>query len=234
MAALALAVQSCVMFNDKAFEEDPQYESVEYLHDEVLYFVFGAVELADFFDRYQDIREDREAAVALGEEYFGSHFNQKHLVFEEYSGGYPWGFINLTSTPGFYIIRTLLPYSYYQSGDFHVEVTGDREYRIRTVKTKEVGPQSPDFTIDLDCSASVASNGDITVGHLDLKYEEEVGKTRTKAHIMSSSSPVKLKMSRKGNISRIPFAGKLDYDIEGETFSDKFTVEYSEDKFTIL
>ncbi len=234
LAALALTVQSCVMFNDKDFEEDPQYESVDYLHDEVLSHVFSSIELADFFDRYQDIREDRKASEALGKEYFGGHFNPKHLVFEEYSGGYPWGSINQAAAPGSYIIRSLLAYSYYQGGDFHVEVTGDREYRIRTVETKDVGVFSPEFSIILDCSASVEDNGEITVGHLDLKYEEEVGKTRTKSHITSSTSPVKLKMCREGKRSEIPFAGTLDYDIEGETFSSRFTVEYSGEKFIIL
>ncbi len=222
---IASLAWSCTWYSDKDMNENPQRATVEYMQNK-LNSVFRTIEIADFFDRYQKIREDRDASIVLGEWYFGGAFRQEDLVYEGYNGGL-WGRIAPTSDPGMYIVN---PYNYEQDVIYHVEITADRKFLISTTpETKDIGPWINDFTMELECTASLSGN-DMIIEAMDLTYVEDSGKMKTKVLIKSTDDPARMHLCKKGSREDMPFAGTLSYDVENEMIDDEFSVRYSETK----
>ncbi len=233
LAAIALMSQACISSPDKDKDENPRRESVEYLNYEALSKAAWSAGLADFFDRYQDIRQDRDAALALGREYFGAAFHPQHLVYERYYAGI-FGEIYLTETPGQYRIT----YSTEGPGNivFNVETLEDRRYRItsKTIYTKDPGPQWTPFEIVLECTATITPEGIAVIENLDLGYREIAADKTTTARITSTPASAKFRLFLEHAWDRMPFEGTLDYQIGGDLINDKFSVRYSGDKYDIL
>ncbi len=236
LAALALLSQSCLIYTDKEELESPQLESAQLMHNNVIMPVYMAIEMADFFDRYQAVREDRDAAIALGREYYGDGLYEEQLVYESYYGD--GGRILLTDVPGRYIV---IPRSRYtDDGDvkYYVEALGDRRYHITTKEPRTrlyIPPvQIADSEVELDCTAAVGPDGLTVIEEMDIKYEELAGKQTTTAEITSTPSSVKLQLCNKGLGNYMPFAGILKFSISGGLVNDEFSVQYSERQFNIL
>ncbi len=233
-AALALLAQACVTYTDKGMDESPQRQSVEFLHNAVIQSVYVTIETADFFDRYQKIREDRDAAIALAKEYYGEKFNDSHLVYESFFGR-QGGKILLTSVPGQYIMEPGSPYTYEDDTKYHVEVLEDRRYRITTEKpgTKSLPPIFTEFAVGLECIATVNPDYTVVVEKFDMDYSEEARLQITKATVRSTQDPVKYRLGENA-WEMVPFSGTLDFTISGELVNDSFSVKYNNNDYQIL
>ncbi len=230
MVALA---QSCVFYSDKDLDEDPRQAAYEYLKKDVLGDLFRAIEVADFFDRYQAIREDRNASTALGRLYFGEYFNENNLVYEGYEGGF-WGTITPTDIPGTY--KVIPMYADPTVTSYNIEVTPERRFIISSNPESKALPPSywvSDYGLDMECTASI-SERNIVIEALDLKYTETTGKMDTKAHITSTAEPAMMYLCREGSFENEPYAGVLNYEIENDIFKDEFSVRFHNGKYEIL
>ncbi len=234
LGALALLMQSCVVSTTKTDGETPQFQSVRYLNDAVLEQTLWSITLADFFDNYQKIKEDRDAAIALGKEYFGDRFMPEWLVYENYESG-TMGKIHLTDVPGLYKIVNL-PRMGSGMIELYVEVSEGRKYHVTTKmpRTKETGPMWMGFKSEIECTATVTPEGIGIIENLDIEYIEENNKKITEARITSTSDPAKFRIFNENVWNFTPFAGTLDYEIGGDVINDEFSVKYSESKFDIL
>ncbi len=230
MVALA---QSCIFYSDRDLEEDPRQTAYEYLKREALGDLFRAVEIADFFDRYQAIKEDRDASTALGRLYFGSYLNESDLVYEGYEGGF-WGTITPTGIPGSYQVIPM--YADPTVISYNIEVTPERKFIIRSKPSSKALPPSfwvNYYGMELECTASI-SEGYIIIENLDMNYIETTGKMDTKAHITSTADPAMMHLCREGSFENEPFAGILNYKIENDIFQDEFSVKFHNGKYEIL
>ena len=110
-AVFMLLVQGCVMYSDKDEIENAQVDVSDLMYFNYVSPVISMAELADFFDRYQDIRTDRDQAEALARSYFGEYFNPENLFYEEFSVHPYWGKIAVTETDGQYLVYPLRTFS---------------------------------------------------------------------------------------------------------------------------
>ncbi len=233
---MALLAQSCIIYSDKDEPEKPRFETARLMHYNVLLPVYKSIELVDFFDRYQAVREDRDAAVALGREYYGDYLNEEHLVYENYLSNI--GSIHITDVPGKYIIQTQS--EYYGDNDevFYVEVLGDRRYHIATTvpETKLYIPPVfiADSEIKLDCTATVGQDNVAVIETMYIKYEEKAGEGITTAEITSTDSPVKIQFCSRETGADKPYSGVLEFKLSGELVNDEFSVKYSDREFKVL
>ncbi len=230
LAVLALLLQSCDKYSTQRSDEDPQVSSVEYLQSYALSGVFGVIKLADFFDNYQKIREDRDAAIALGKEYFGERFYEDKLTFEKFESGL--GTIRATTTPGLYKV------TYYDANGertLYAQVLEDRQMQItsKVPRTKDVGPTWVPFELEVECIATVTPENIAVIENLDLNYREESAGKVTTARITSTPDPAEVHI-RQEYRPFYPFSGILDYKIGGDVINDEFSVRFSEDKFDII
>ncbi len=232
--ALALLTQSCVMYTDRDEEENAKLESLAVLHEIPLNSVLQTVKVADFFDNYQKIREDRDAALSLGKEYYGGGLYEDYLFYERYHGGSA-GRIDLTDEEGRYIVTPSFPNNKPEVR-YYVEVEDGRRYRITTAPpTKDLPPfYFSDFSVTLDCIASVSEDGTIIIKYLDMSFIEVNGTQEVEATIRSTSDPVESSIKYDAEHIMIPTSGVLDYEITGFISSDKFSVSYYQGKFGIL
>ncbi len=234
-SALALLMQSCIMYTDKDDKENPQKEVLAILHERALNSVLQTIKLADFFDSYQAVRQDRDAALLLGYEYYGDNLLENLLVYENYQGGMN-GYIETTPEAGEYIVT---PYLIHNSSEiqYRVKVEGDRKYRITagSPETKDLPYfYNTDVKIVLDCSAYISPEGEMIIESLDMRYIEKNGKQETTAHIRSASETVKAPMADEEYGFKLPTSGVLDYQTESNMFKDNFSVRYTDYKYEIL
>ena len=78
----AVLLSGCVMYSDKDEVENPQLDVTDLMYFNYVEPVFRITELADFFDRYQAVRDDREQSESLGTECFGEYFMPGNLYYE--------------------------------------------------------------------------------------------------------------------------------------------------------
>ncbi len=233
LAVLALLSQSCHKYSTEKPFENPQISSVKYLHSNALSHVLKAVNLTDFFDRYQELRQDRDAAIALAKEYFGDRFQEDNLTYEKF---HSWmGSIFSTTTPGLYKI---VYYDHSEDGEqtLYAEVMEDNRIRItsKVPRTKDVGPTWIPYEIDVECTAAVTPENIAVIENLDLKYEEKAEGNVTTARITSTPEPVEIRLRTVYDRAFLPIAGILDFTIGGTFINDEFSVKYSEDKYSLL
>ncbi len=232
--SLALLMQSCITYTDKNSPVTPESESFKFLETFALEHLSEAVEITDFFDRYQDIRNDRTAAVNLGKQYYKEHFNEDKLFYEEYDGE-DRGRISATQFPDLYIVRPSLPDEDYKDKDLQVKVIGERRYRITSIPYTRTAPWLPEYDLTVECTATVNDENDIIIESLDIRYHESENGRETTAHITSTADVTKIHIcTEDGRIGR-PYTGTLDFDIAGQDFTERFAIRYSEnDNFEIL
>ncbi len=231
---LALLTQSCVMYTDRDDDENPKEEVLEVMHKGLLNSVLHTVKLADFFDSYQEIKKDRDAAIVLGLKYYGDEFNEEELVYEGYQG-YARGKIRTTPVEGQYEVTPVL-HNGYNGVKYYVEVVGDRCYRIRTEPETKFDPVVYETKTEmaLDCSASVTDGDEIVVTDLAMTYSETVRKGSIEVKVLSTSDSVKANMSEGESVWKMPISGTLDYEVKSNMFNDEFSVRYSAGKYDVL
>ncbi len=234
LATLALLSQSCITYTDKDEDENPQLQSAIFIHSHILRDVAAAIELADFFDRYQAVREDRDAATSLGMEYFGDRFILNNLVYERYDGYR--GSILVTDVSGEYVMD-MNSFPINDSGlRLHAEALGDRQYHITTEHpdTRGVPPHYQAVGLEMDITASVAQNGTATIGNLNIIYRELSAGKSTTVNVTSTPDPAQFRLCTSLQPTYLPYSGILDYKIGGDMINDEFSVKYNEETFDIL
>ncbi len=238
-SALALLMPSCIIYTDKDDKENPQEETLAILHDGAVNSVIQSIKISDFFDRYQDIREDRDAALKLGYEYYGDRLNEEFLFYERYSGGFS-GNIEAAAVEGQYTVTPLLRDLYYSDIKYHVEAAEGRRYNITTrpPETKAVSPdvyvRDTELTIELDCSAYVSEEDGIVIEKLEMRHIERIGKQTVTVHISLGSETVRAKLAEESTYTKIPSSGVLNYEIESNMFNDQYSVRYTDGNHEIL
>lgn len=120
LATTLLNLSSCVMSSDKDYVQDPGFKLATIFYNIYLEPSFRAGEMTLFFDKYQDIRQDREASLSLMKQYFGDVY--PHLYFEEAHVG-SHGTIYLTQTPHSYLFK-----SSYLSQSLQMETSISKKY----------------------------------------------------------------------------------------------------------
>lgn len=227
VAALSvLLLSGCVMYSDKDEIEEPRLDVSDLLYAGYVEPMFRAVELADFFDRYQDIREDREQAVALGTSYFGESFDAGALFYENFSAYPDWGDISRGEADGEYLCSA--PYSKgLLTGitlEYRVKDLGDRCYAVSC----DAGDASGGLmkTVEALAEFRIGEDGTVRAEHLQIDYSEDSDVDKVVA-VVSGDGAVAFHLCSGGQISFYPFAGALHFDISG-TVTDSFDMVCSE------
>ncbi len=237
LAALAILSQACVIHTDKDEQEDPRQQSFQHMQYNLLRPIYMALELSDFFDRYQDIRKDREASVALGKEYYGDRFYEDLLLYENYSGG-ECGTIFLTDVPGHYTVFPNTVFTNDEELKYNVEALGNRKYRIsaNTTKTRFAPPpiQTAESSVTIECTAEIGDDNVAVIGRLEIEYEELSGDQVTRAKISSGSDFLKIRFCLGEPQHYLPYSGSLDIKLSGKLTNDEFSVRYTENQYNIL
>ena len=152
----AVLLSGCVMYSDKDEVENPQLDVTDLMYFNYVEPVFRITELADFFDRYQAVRDDREQSESLGAECFGEYFMPGNLYYEEFSVYPMWGKIFLTDSPGEYVC---IPASSRQWNNIYTEYSvkalGDRRYSISCDTSDDPDKTWKSLSVDavIDCSS---------------------------------------------------------------------------------
>ncbi len=235
LAALGLMMQSCVVSTDKDNDKDARIESVKLLQEKMMTPLFYSIELADFFDRFQDIRTDKEKVLLLGYEYFGDSFMPSTLLYEEFNMG-NWGKIMTTDAPDIYLLYPMF-YSY-QYYDIKVEALGGRRYHIVAAApdTKfSFEYYEPEMKVEIDAYVDCSVDGVLVIEEMSLKYTEYLRDGFSTAVITTVSSAVKVELDTEDYwADMIPYEGELNYKLSGSLFDDEFTVSYSEGGYRVL
>ena len=140
LAIVPMMISSCRVYDSKEYMEEPAYLLAQAAYKNFVNPLLKSAELADFFARYQEIRSDREAALALADTYFPGGWGISELYYEMAAGYY--GDIYLEDDGSFLVIPTWGMYYLSCSGvlscdiydiGFSVVPEGDRRYSISSV-----------------------------------------------------------------------------------------------------
>lgn len=228
----AVLLSGCVMYSDKDEVENPQLDVTDLMYFNYVEPVFRIAELADFFDRYQAIREDRKQAEDLARSYFGEHFISEDLYYEEFSVYPMWGKIFLTDSPGEYVC---IPASSRQWNNIYTEYSvkalGDRRYSISCDTSDDPDKTWKSLSVDavIDCSSGDAAKA----MSLEIVYGEDTGGEKVAAVVTSEGGDLSIPLCRDGQISQYPDGGILHFEISGAV-SDSFDVDYGRTDFEIV
>ncbi len=221
--ALALSINSCEIYTSTR-DSNPREDTHKYLRPAVFSPLFSTIKITDFFDRYQDIRDDEEAVSALMNEYYTDLIGDEKLTPENFSIRNVM--IHRPEQPDTYIVN-------YADGagdlTYYVTKKGDRSYEINTIApmTKfSYNFYRAMYTIEGECTASVDDEGNIIIDYLDMTYTEAKDEPAATVHITSTDDPVMIHMSKAAEYNVYPFSGVLNYDITGKNYSDSFRAEY--------
>ncbi len=235
LAALGILFQSCVTYTDKDKPENAKVESVELLHGKVLIPTFCVIELADFFDRYQEIKEDRAQTLLLGYECFGDRFGPGSLLYEEFTL-HPWGKVRITDNPAIYIVEPEFSGYSYDFNKFYVEDLGERKYHVFSSdpETRLYHDYvEPDMKVRIDAYVDCGVEDVIVIESLVLNYEEMGRECMSTAEITTGASAVKVNTGTDNFSDMIPYEGTLNYKLEGTLFKDEFSIRYHKESFTL-
>lgn len=221
LAALAM-LQGCVIYNDRDETGDASQEVAMMLYTNTVHPVFRIAELADFYEAYQKIQEDREASLALAEEYFGD--NLVSLYYEDVTVEY-WGMIKKAEEDHVYYADSFRMWNTL-STVYRVIVTGPHVYYIECESVGEEGDSWKKFMT----SASV------TVGDSSMRVEElvieYVDKDDVSAVVRSTDEIVQIRRSSRRGV-RLPYSGTLRFEISGSV-SDSFAAQFSDNGMAVL
>ena len=195
------------MYSDKDEAENPQLDVNDLIYLDCVEPVFRVAELTDFFDRYQSVREDREASEALGLEYFGDSFDPSELFYEEFTARPYWGKVILSDNQGEYVV--------YPAGN------ADDDSRVywKSVAT--------DATVYYD------ADDIMHVEILDIVYTEDIEGESVTVEVTSDDGSLAIPLCSRGEYSVYPGSGIMQFSISGDV-SDVFSVRYHDDVFEII
>ena len=107
-----LGAVSCEIYSDEESLVEPGYMVVQRTYRDYIYNIFNVAELSGFFQQYQSIRSDRDAAVKLAEDYFHQSAYWDGCLFFEQAEISGWGKIVLEDDGSFsVIVRTTYMYT---------------------------------------------------------------------------------------------------------------------------
>lgn len=227
LCAAAAFLQGCVMYSDKDEFEDPQLDAINIIYPSCVEPVLRMAELADFYDRYQSIREDRERAEALGTAYFGDAFDPMKLFYEEFTVNPSWGMICSEDTEGTYVAY---PSQDFQDMDteYHIIALGGRRYSISCETSGGGGWRS----FRTEAEVYVDDSDRLHISSLDIVYNEDVEGRNVSVEVKSAEDNLSLPLCKAGEYSYYPVSGMLMFTVTG-TVSDVFPVRFSEDSIEI-
>lgn len=234
MAAASLCLMSCKIYDDKEYVQEPGYIVAQDTYRAYVNELFMVAELADFFSGYQELREDREAAEAFAESYFGISLDWDSCLFYEYADIPGHGSISLEDDGTFSV--DMYRHSYYLDGGVRngiYSVTDDgRAFRI-TLRYEDGEGSVPTDTDVLTAGATVrCEDGWIVMDECSIACPFQ-------AYSCSISS-VSGKPARRRSVSVSDTAyqaseGCLHYVYsEPDGFTDEFDVEFSDDSVSIV
>ena len=229
----AVLLTGCVMYSDEDEVENPRLDVTDMIYFNYVEPVFRIAELADFFDRYQEIREDREQAEDLARSYFGEHFISEDLYYEEFSVYPMWGKILLPASGGEGYV--CIPASTRQWDnlytEYSVKVLGDRCYEITCDTSDDPDKLWKSLSVHavVDCNSPDAAR----VETLEVIYGENVDNDKVTAVVTSAGDGLSVPMCKDGNVSQYPVTGVLHFEITG-TVTDSFDVDYGSSDFEIV
>ena len=220
----ALLLSGCVMYSDKDEEENPQLDVSDMMYVRYVAPLFRTAELADFFDRYQAVRDDREQSEALGAGCFGEYFISGNLHYEEFSAYPMWGKISLTDTPGEYVCIPAGTGLWDDiDAEYSVKALGGRRYSISCDASDDTDKDWKSLSVDavIDCSSAVFS----VTESLYVEYEEDIAEDKVTVVMTSPGSGLSVPLCSNGQVSLYPSDGVLHFEISGDVV-DSFDAGY--------
>lgn len=229
-AVFMLLAQGCVMYSDKDEIENAQVDVSDLMYFNYVSPVISMAELADFFDRYQDIRTDRDQAEALARSYFGEYFNPQNLFYEEFAVHPYWGKIAVTETDGQYLVYPSVVRGGIQTV-YTVKALGGRCYELSCDATG-----SHDDSWRSLVSESMIRCGDdglIRVDAMHIVYKENSEGKEVTVEMDSSDGSMAARMCCDDIYDRYPVSGTLGFNISGYV-TDAFVISFHEYGYDIV
>ncbi|MDE5889379.1 MAG: hypothetical protein K2H10_00010 [Bacteroidales bacterium] len=197
------------MYSDKDSVGSASMDLARQMYANTVSPVLYVAELADFYEAYLEIWEDREASLLLAGEYFGDSTVQ--LYYQDVTV-LLWGRISQTGVGHFYLAE-----SGDMSATYSVTAEGDRKYRIECeqIGTEYYGSWKKLMTYAL----VLVSDSGILVDRLEIGY---IDKDDNYVQV-GCVEPLKSRRM-KGHFS-MPYSGLLDFKVSGGV-SDAFSVRF--------
>lgn len=220
---------SCKIYDDMDNVQEPGYIVAQDTYAAYINDLFKVADLAVFFSRYQEIREDRTAAEKLAGEYFGVDQEWDECLFYESAEIFGRGFIMLEED-GSYTVDTYGDYwsrnSASPDGTYSVTVSDDMKLSIRFDGTED------------SSGNAVVSVASVSVGDGWLSLDEcRVSCSYSSCSCSIASVPGK--PLGRPSLSEPEYVyqaseGSLRYDYsEPDGFADSFIVVFHDDSVTI-
>ncbi|MCM1502346.1 MAG: hypothetical protein NC115_06725 [Bacteroidales bacterium] len=219
-SAVAGILPGCVMYNDRESVTEPSTGVAKMIYVNAVSPIFRIAELADFYDAYLEIWEDRDASLELASGYFGDAV--VNLYYEEVRV-HRWGKISKTSIEHVYLAESDWSSLY---ATYNVTSMGGRKFRIECESSGQETDNWKKFMTDALVSVSDDS---IIVENLTINYLD-----RDDILVSVNGCPEQpLTSVRIAGISNIPAYGYLDFSISGN-ITDAFAVMFADGSMEII
>ena len=224
-AALLPFVWSCEIYNDRDELQEPAYMVVQPVYGAYVYEMFKAAELSYFFQQYQEIREDREAAVSFATEYFGMERNWDYCLFYEEAEISGIGRILLNDDGSFTVDPSITFYRFFPSvGTFTVT----SEAPGRFIISSDAADGLPAGSV---VSSVLCDDGYVTLEDFSLSLD--TGEFRLDV-VSVDGEPVKKLVAPDSIESYQAVSGSLSFIYkEYDGFEDEFELGFGEDCVTV-
>ncbi len=191
------------------------------------------VELADFYNRYRDIRDNETAVDLLRNSYFGETVSLQEYGTDGVEIDY-WGRIDVTEEEGTWLAVLSTHWTGFDVS-YTVTPTDSRSYIIEynAADNAELTSDSG-YVITLEADAEVTGD-EVTIGDMDLVYTENSLREPLEVRVIAGSGDEALKVSlcREGEFTLYPVDGVLYYIASGY-MSANFRVIFHGDWFEVL
>ena len=153
MALLACGLCSCEVYSDEDYVQEPGYIVAQRVYRVFVNEIFQAAELADFFQQYQSLRGDRDAAVRLAEEYFRINYaeNWDERLFYEMAEIPGYGYVYLNEDGTFNVSLYGTSYSSGFTGREY-KVSSDAAGHFAITSETPEGQSSPEWSIQAEAA----------------------------------------------------------------------------------
>ena len=194
-----------MIYSDKDISSAPDLHLSQERYYSVFPELFRTAEMADFFSAYQLVRSDREASLALWEDYFGDRYVV--LYYEEALPYEPWGKIAVTETEHTYLVN----FGGWNSiSEYLVSVDGE------TFSVAAFVGEEEQYKAEMSVTGGVVS-----VNSLSVVSDDGFGTTVT----MEVLEPVSVTRCSHGEYETFPSSGAISYVLHGKV-DDEFVVRY--------
>lgn len=213
VSAISVLLYGCTMYSDKDYVGDAADDLSTVVYLNMVSPVFYIAELADFYEAYLEIWEDRGTSLLLASEYFGDHKIQLH--YQDITV-YPWGKIAKTDIEHFYLSEQSSPYAV--PATYSVTAVGERKYEI---ECESVGTESDSWKKFIASAVVSVGDNDISAERMEIYYVD----INDIALQVECREPLISKRDCCSYPYNMPYSGVLDYNVSGG-ICDAFTVKF--------